>query len=222
MTPVDISMAVMNRATNEPKREWLFKVPKAYLRNKKTWNGGRFSALLVEMALPDLRPQKYSFTIFAKDKGTPRYNKLMKKRNQGISIKLSAREVGKDYRNNVQNRYNKRYVRQPENQYGLARYLLKSVCEEDVKPDDTVKDKCVDDGKEYFISETVNKEPWVQIKCSRPEQISGGCYARSIFNNMSISYQFRKKNLKNWQEYDQAVKTLLESFFVEKIEYENN
>ena len=98
MTPVDISMAVMNRVTNEPKREWLFKIPKAYLRNKKTWNGGRFSSLRIQMALPDLRPQKYSFTIFAKDKGTPRYNKLMKKRNEGVSIIIRAGTAGHKFK----------------------------------------------------------------------------------------------------------------------------
>ena len=96
------------------------------------------------------------------------------------------------------------------------------MCEDGVQPGDTVKDLCVDDGKEYFISETITDEPWVELTCSRLEQRSGGCYANTNFNDMSISYQFRKKNLKNWQEYDQAVKILLERFFVEKIEYENN
>ena len=142
-----------------------------------------------------------------------------KEGQRGVTITIHAGKTSIKSRETRVNRMNRKNEQQAEKLHGLLRYLNKSICPDGVKPEDTTNDKCFDTGREYLISESINDEPWVELKCFRPDvYVGGGCNVITNFNDMLINYIFPRSQLNHWEKYDQAVKGLLGRFFVKKID----
>ena len=217
MTPIKLILTNIDRRTGDPLNEWYFQIPKAYLNNRKAWNGGQFSILSIEFGLPDFKPQKYSFRFNA-NKGTPEFDHQMERYERGVNITLYTSNVDEEFRRtNRSKRFEQKYTRQVEKKYGLVHYLKTLNCEEGQKPGDSTNDECIDDGRMYLMSESIRDEPWIELTCGQAGvKPNRGCKVTSTFENLQVIYLFKNKQLGNWREYDEAVKELLRRFFIEK------
>ncbi len=199
---VEVELALVDPASGHALR---FKIPEPYLTSAANRRGSAKRYIEMETGLPDMKPRPATFRIKA-PKGTPEYEKLKERYNNGVFIWLHAKKLRKGYQQRMYEYLLQEYAELPSDIEGLQRFGEKCPSKEKL-PKLGQETRCYTGLTEYFIS----TEPrMVRLRCSKAEYNKrGGCIAESDYQGRELIYIFRRTELARWQEFDDAVRGLL-------------
>ena len=227
------------KLASDNNKELNLKIPKAYLTDRKNWQGGKQERIKIETGLPELLPRPANFWITEKV-GTPEYEIAERKFENGLFIFLEAhsrdeqKSTLKQVANKWINHHEKFYVRQTNEKFDLL-YFKDIQCSDLDKFSDEhlkefIEDKedavinenkvCYSRNHEYFITPEKYNDTWVRFRCnsvktSNKSKVQGGCTASTEYKTWSIKYIFRRNQLHRWKEFDNATRQFLDEFYVE-------
>jgi len=218
LTPVDLVLRSNHETTNGHTLKFL--IPKSYLTRKVNWLGGEQESIEIQTGLPDLlaRPAiKSSRTKISESD----YQSSQDYTDNGVYIRLERPSISKDHFNESdmekklyafgsRSRYSRDYEKQ-ENVYGLEFYKA-HFCHQITK-------ECRERIGQFFITPLDYDKHWLTFSCSRLElNPSGGCTVKTQYRRKRLTYIFRRTQLYRWQEFDAAVRRLLDNFLIEESE----
>ncbi len=211
-----IEITLPDEVTRAPLR---VRIPRSYLTNVDAWRGGEQSLVAIDTRLPEMKPETSDPPVLG-EPGTPIYVSSLAKFNNGVDIKLDKAHVGlKGTRERILERLTSRtrgaevfttYNLADDRYFGLQRY-------KEVNCTETLPISCSDTFNEEFLSKDLANPP-VHIVC-RLEDASQinfrqTCEAQTSYRDHSLSYVFRYSQLSRWQEFDTAVRGMLDGFVV--------
>ncbi len=229
MIPVGITLISRHIKTNNHSLK--FSIPKAYLRDKTHWKGGEQEGIEIQTGLPDLLP----LSVVRKNLTRPNqsgYEESKAYADRGLYVYIdrhsymnSYHEKTQEERNEIANgkrkSYAKSYHRQ-ENQYDLE-YYKDINCSDVYDSQEGVnyhrEKKCQEDTREYFLTPINYPGIWLSFDCTRLDvNLRGGCIVKTRYRRKGVTYIFRRNQLYRWQEFDTAVRKLLDQFLIEERE----
>jgi hypothetical protein len=211
-----IEITLTDEVTKAPLR---VRIPRSYLTNANTWRGGEQSLVAIDTRLPEMKPVTSDPPVLG-EPGTPIYSSSLAEFNNGVDIKLDKAHVGlKDARERILDHLTSRkrgagalktYNLTDDRYFGLQRY-------KEVNCTETLPISCSDTFNEEFLSKDPANPP-VHIICrleAAPQiNFRQVCEAQTSYRDHSLSYVFRYSQLSRWQEFDAAVRGLLDGFVV--------
>ncbi len=216
-TPVSITIAPWEQnypkyqqKYRKPPHEVTLRMPKNYLGNPLSGGGGKqlmidIDAGLKEDGSGELEPQKAIFYIFPELDAATR-QRAVTKLNNGVSIWVnsSGYHDGENFKTS-----NSLFV---TNKYGLDGYLHKGT-DRGSMIRTPAGWKHIEGGREHYFNTTGSTHPSVHLSCGR-EGGTAGCIVVMVHQNIPIEYFIRRNQLYRWQQFDTAVRTLLDQFIV--------
>lgn len=212
-----IDITLPDDVTKAPLR---VRIPRSYLTNANAWRGGKQSLVAIDTRLPEMKPGDSDPPVLG-EPGTPIYASSLAEFNNGVNIKLDKAHVAvKGARQRILNRLTSR-TRAAEGElttfnladdryFGLQRY-------KEVNCTETLPISCSDTFTEEFLSKDPAIPP-VHIICRLEDASQVNyrqvCEAQTSYRDHSLSYVFRYSQLSRWQEFDTAVRGMLDGFVV--------
>ena len=102
----------------------------------------------------------------------------------------------------------------PSQYEGLLQVVEKDQCDIEVQKDNVKNYLCEQKSKSIYITESNNPEEWKSYSCKNDANL-GGCLSETTFRRMALNYVFRTTEMYRYYEFEQAVQTLLERFYVD-------
>ena len=215
--PVSNDMTLQDYYLEDEKtaKKWHFRIPIAYLDSDGLSKKLKKEYVFIQTGLPDLKPRKAIFKFSAKV-GTEEHEAQEEIFRSGIYITLHPERLTDAYKRNVYKRFNSdAYILKDSGLEGYELYNQKPRCGPKTLKDGTKKEVCIDDGKDYFIPTDINKFKWPHYSCVRTENNKyGGCSVVISYGGMRVVYNIRRSELIDWKKYDEAVRSLLNQFYV--------
>ena len=215
MTPKDYYL--LDKRTG---KTWHFRIPKSYLTSeyKQKKLGDRIAH--IHTGLPSLKPRKAVFVMHAKE-GSPDYEKHIEAKKNGLFVSISGSIRTAKGISNTLRRMSDKVEFVPSKYNGLTRVYPKEQCEakENTNGEEQIHCKSEDKGKaiysESYFSSDLDPASWRQYNCDFKKNAFGGCSTQTVFRGMLVTYIFRSTEFERREEFEQAVQTLLERFYVD-------
>ena len=204
-------------------------IPAGYLSRDVRKASGRVERVVIETGLPDMKPRR-ALLHPRSAPDAPGYADEMAIWRNGAYVILRDREVSSAFPTNSYEYARKRLRRLPGDQAGLEGFR-DYVCmgRQQILADPTRSAKLREQARQntedpicwpfgheiFFAPPGVPLDKWVRMYCNPVEDgPAGGCIADAIYRGKGLKYIFRRTELGRWQEFDRAVRALLDRFVV--------
>lgn len=193
------------------------RIPRAYYMGGST--GAVFKAhgrVVLEMALPDMRPRKAHVPLRG-EKDSADWLKSLEENRQGLRLTILPRESPKNYFESQSRLFRSAYTRREGDHFGLAHYVRERCKQKKQETDVSEKPECYVASGDYFLSPPFLDGSAIRFHCSS-EKVPNpliGCTAWTALGKLDLEYSIRRSELHRWREIDRAVRDFVQKLIVE-------
>ena len=194
-------------------KTWHFRIPEAYLPSEEVQKKLGDQHAEIHTGLPDLKPRKSVFLPRAKQ-GASGYEKEEQVRRNGLYISISGNFRSSVFIKNYLESIANKTELLPSKYDGFVQVFSKDKCRVEIQASGIEKKVCEPGRRLVYITKDTDPDTWRSYSCRRADS-GGGCKSQTTFREMVVTYIFRSSELDRLEEFEQAVQTILERFYVD-------